>query len=133
MITAGNPHDSDRAAAVGRVRTMPASDPLPIPTRSVLATCTDVLCCVLTVVAAGAAAMPVLWGLALHQPPLAISGGCGVAMCLIALFNRLLAPPAARQRAVPFLAALEERHAVLLTCMALGGTALLVLLTWWPG
>lgn len=132
MITA----DQRRASAGTTVQAQlqPARAQLPAATtpRPLLGVCADVLCSLLFLACGGSAALPVMWGLALHQPPLTAAGGCAVLMCAAALLNRLLAPPAARARAVPFLAALEERPWVLAACLALGTAAILVLATWWP-
>lgn len=132
MITA----DQRPASAGAPVQVPPRADavrqpPLAAP-RPLLGVCADALCCVLFLACGGSAALPVMWGLALHQPPLAAAGGCAALMCAVALLNRLLAPAAARARAVPFLAALEERPWVLAACLALGAAAILVLATWWP-
>jgi hypothetical protein len=91
------------------------------------------LACVAVFLGVGVAAgFPLVWGLALHQPPMAISAGCAEAMCAIALLNRVFAPGVARERLVPFLAALEERPLILLTCLALAGCSAVTLITYWP-
>jgi hypothetical protein len=100
--------------------------------RPLLGTLADALCGLLFLASGGSAALPVVWGLVLHQPPLALCGGCALLMCALALLNRLFAPPAARAGAVPFLAALEERPWVLGACLALGIAALAILACWWP-
>jgi hypothetical protein len=100
--------------------------------RSLFGVLADALCGLLFLASGGSAALPVVWGLVLHQPPLALCGGCALLMCALALLNRLFAPAAARARTVPFLAALEERPWVLAACLALGIAALAILAAWWP-
>lgn len=138
MITTG-PHPrtstSDRARSIGAAK--PASASVTAAeisaTRSHLSIIADVTCAVLFLAVAVSAALPLVWGLALHQTPLAISGGCGEAMCVIALLNRIFAPVAARKRFVPFLAALEERQWILVLFLALMATSAATLISNWPG
>lgn len=139
MITAG-PHSrtsasdhlptlgenrSDTDASRAETRVLPA-------VRSRTSICADIACVVLFLGIGASAAFPLVWGLALHQTPLAVSGGCGEAMCLIALLNRIFAPAPARERSVPFLAALEMRPVVLGLCLALMATSAATLITYWP-
>lgn len=139
MITAG-PHPrtstSDRRPAIGATTSEIDKNAVrdgAIPAaRSRLSIGADIACAVLFIAVGASAAFPLVWGLALHQTPLAISGGCGEAMCLIALLNRVFAPAAAQQRFVPFLAALEMRPWVLAVCLALMATSAATLLSYWP-
>jgi hypothetical protein len=126
MITAGRHHEHQV------VRTPPVLA-TPEPHRSGgLALCLELLTCGIFLAAAGAGCFPLIWGLALHQAPLAASGACFVAMGAIALLNRICAPPAARHRPAPCLAALTARPWVLLLCLSLMGAAVVTLVTWWP-
>lgn len=137
MITAG-PHPrtstSDRARTIGAAK--PDSAIVTVAqasaTRSHLSIIADLACVGLFLAVGASAAFPVVWGLALHQTPLAISGGCGELMCVIALLNRAFAPAAAQERFVPFLAALEERPWILAICLALMVTSAATLFTYWP-
>lgn len=140
MITAGShprASSSDRARTIAGTTagsvTPGAALPLALATRSYLSVVADLACAVLFLAVGVSAAFPVVWGLALHQTPMAISGGSAELMCLIALLNRVFAPAAAKERAVPFLAALEERPWLLALCLALAAISALTLITYWPG
>lgn len=140
MITAGR---HPRASTSGRSPTIGGTPPdvdstivahQPLPAvRTRLSVITDLACGVLFVAVCVSAAFPLVWGLALRQAPMAVSGGSAELMCLIALLNRVFAPVAAKERAVPFLAALEERPWILGACLALAVISVLTLITCWPG
>lgn len=93
----------------------------------------DVLGTLMLLALGTAAAFPLVWGLALHQTPMAVSAGCTDLLCVIVLLNRCFAPATTRTHAVPFLTALEERPWVLAVCLALALTSALTLATCWPG
>lgn len=138
MITADHhprASTSDRAPTLGATLPDAAGTPTATVTvsRSRLHLAVDLSCAVLFVGLGAAAAFPLVWGLALHQAPLTVSAVSAELMCLAALLNRWFAPAAAKPRAVPFLAALEERPWVLITCLACAATSLATLITCWPG
>ena len=140
MITAGRhprASTSDRSRTIGGAiagRSNPDAATQPVPaTDARLRVITDIACTGLFVAVGVSAGFPLVWGLALHQTPMAVSGGCAELMVLVALLNRVFAPAEAKERAVPFLAALEERSWVLLVCLALAATSAVTLITCWPG
>jgi len=118
---------------VPEVGKISAVDPSIAEPRSRLSIAADIACAVLFVAVGAAATFPLVWGLALHQTPLAVSATSAEVMCVLALLNRLFAPPAAKARAIPFLAALEERPWVLVLCLACAATSAATLITYWPG
>ncbi|HEX3132853.1 MAG TPA: hypothetical protein VHX44_04630 [Planctomycetota bacterium] len=140
MITAGH-RPQPAASDLGNLSsTAPVADSAAVTTttpaatpRSGLSVLADRACAGVFVAVGASAGFSLVWGLALHQAPMAVSGGCAEVMCLIALLNRVFAPGSAKERAVPFLAALEERLWVLLSCLALAASSALTLMTYWPG
>jgi len=140
MITAGRhprTSTSDRSPTIGGTTPDPgnasAADPSIPATRSRLSASMDIACAVLFVAVGVSAAIPLVWGLALHQTPLAVSAISGELMCVLALLNRWFAPLAAKPRSIPFLAALEERPWVLVACLVCAATSAATLITYWPG
>ena len=107
-----------------------ASEPSAMPSR--LGSVADICCCLAAFAGIGSGALPLLWGLVLHDPPLAASGACASLVCVITLVNRLFAPATARRRAVPYIAALDERPLVTAVCFALGVCAFSLLFAYWP-
>lgn len=101
--------------------------------RSRVRLASDLVGLALLIAVGSAAAIPLIWGLGLHLLPMVIGGLCGELLCLLVLGNRLLAPRGARQRSVPFYAALEERPAVVAVFLILAVTSALTLLSYWPG
>lgn len=137
MITAGSQtrrSTSDHAPTTDAVTPEASSTTGAVPAvRSRLSVTVDIACSVLFIALGVAAAFPLVWGLALHQTPLAVSAISAELMCVLVLLNRLFPPPAARLGTVPFLAALEERTWVLISCLICAATSAATLITYWPG
>jgi hypothetical protein len=114
----------------------PANGPSTVPStlaRPPAAVISDVLCTAVVLALGASAGFPLMWGLALHQTPMAVSAGCTELLCLVVLLNRCFAPVSTRTHVVPFLTALEERPVVLAFCLGLALTSGVILLTCWPG
>jgi hypothetical protein len=136
MITADRharkPSDVPRDGTVPPVAARPAASTPPL-TRPRLALVSDVTGGVVVLALGAAAGFPLVWGLALHQTPMAVSAGCVELLCAIVLLNRCFAPATTRTHAVPFLAALEERPWILALCLGLALTSAVTLAAYWPG
>ncbi len=130
--TAASDQSSTSGGAAPNDGKVSAIAPSIAPPRSLLSISADITCAVVFVAVGVSAAFALVWGLALHQTPLAISAISAEVMCLLALLNRLFTPPAARPRAIPFLAALEERPWVLVLCLACAATSAATLIAYWP-
>lgn len=132
MITAHSERRKSSDASRGGAPS-PVVAPLPALVRPRLAILSDVICSVVVLALGTAAGFPLVWGLALHQTPMAVSAGSTGLLCVVVLLNRCFAPAAARTHAVPFLAALEERPSVLALCLVLALVSVITLIACWPG
>lgn len=136
MITAGSharSSTSDRAPTTGATTPDGGTTAAVPAARSRLGISADIACSVLFIALGVSAAFPLVWGLALHQAPLAVSAISAELMCVLVLLNRLFPPPAARLGTIPFLVALEERPWVLIACLVCAATSAATLITYWPG
>lgn len=139
MITADGPARKSTSGALP-ARNQPAASAPPVGTRDagvgprpLSALVSDVVCTLVLLALGVSAGFPLVWGMALHQTPMAVSAGCTELLCAIVLLNRCFAPAATRTHAVPFLTALEERPWVLALCLVLALASALTLATYWPG
>jgi hypothetical protein len=120
-------------AGTSSARVPQRADQASIIPRSRSTLVSDLVCAVVLLALAAAVAIPLVWGLALHQTPLAVSAGCAELLCAIVVLNRIFAPASTRGHLVPFLSALEERPWIMVLCLGLALTSALILITSWPG
>jgi hypothetical protein len=135
MITADR-HARKSSEPAPRGAASPAVVRPPASTATVrprLAIISDIVCGVMVLALGVSAGFPLVWGLALHQTPMAVSAGCTELLCAVVLLNRCFAPVVTRTHAVPFLTALEERPWILALCVGLALASLITLITYWPG